>query len=147
MNNFVEPWATIQCYPKSISKSFKKYIFTIFCFFSLSLQLLLFLSPVLYSALIVWLIIKGEQIWFVFMNSTSTLRNTVNSKCKTKRSSKDCKRFFFIVSKIDIIWSSQTTPEFINYQLSTSSKTFLSFKYLCHLFLASGWLHFWQEYY
>ena len=35
MNNFVEPWTTLRW--KSISKSFKKYIFTIF-FFPLSLH-------------------------------------------------------------------------------------------------------------
>ena len=47
--------------------------------------------------------------------------------------------FLFIVRKIDVIWSSRTTPEFINYQLWTSYKTFLSCKYLFRFFLNNGW--------
>ena len=43
------------------------------------------------------------------------------------------------VGKIDIIWSNRRTPEFINYQLWTSYKVFLSLKYLFQFF---GWLHF-----
>ena len=35
--------------------------------------------------------------------------------CKTKHSSKDCNRCLFIVSKIDILWSSRRTREFINH--------------------------------
>ena len=53
------------------------------------------------------------------------------SMCKTKRISK-CKRFLVIISKIDIIWSSWTKSKFINYQLWTSYKMFLSLKYLFH---------------
>ena len=51
----------------------------------------------------------------------------------------------FIVSKIDIIWYSRTTPEFINYQLWKRYKMFISLKYLCHFFLTGGWLHFFYK--
>ena len=50
--------------------------------------------------------------------------------CKTKHNSKYCKWYLFVVSKIEIIWSSRTTPDFINYQIWTSYKTFLSLKSL-----------------
>ena len=63
------------------------------------------------------------------------------SKYKTKHSSKDCKPCLFVDSEIGIIWSSQTMPEFINYKLWTSYKTFRNLKYLFHFFLPSGWLH------
>ena len=55
---------------------------------------------------------------------------------------KQSKRYLFIVSKIDIIWYSQITSQFINYQLRTRYKIFLSLKYLFHFSLTSGWLHF-----
>ena len=64
---------------------------------------------------------------------------------RVKRSSNNCKQCLFIVSKIGIIWSSPTTPEFINYQLWTSYKILLSLKYLFHFFLSSGWLHFFYK--
>ena len=35
--------------------------------------------------------------------------------CKTKHSSEDCNRYLFIVSKIDILWSSRRAREFINH--------------------------------
>ena len=60
---------------------------------------------------------------------------------KTIHSSKDCKRCLFIVTKTDIIWSSWKTPEFINYQIWTTYKTFLSLKYLFHFFLSNGCLY------
>ena len=48
---------------------------------------------------------------------------------------KQNKWWLFIVSKIDIIWYSRTTPKFINYQLWKRYKMFISLKYLCHIFL------------
>ena len=36
--------------------------------------------------------------------------------CKTKRSSKDCKRFLFIVSKIDIIVGQRPSSLIINFE-------------------------------
>ena len=55
-------------------------------------------------------------------------------------------RWLFIISKIDIIWSIRTMPEFINFQLWTTYKIFLSLKYLFRFFLTSWWLHFLLEY-
>ena len=40
----------------------------------------------------------------------------------------------FIVSKIDVLWSSRRTREFINHSLWTSYKIFLSLKHLFHFF-------------
>ena len=37
-----------------------------------------------------------------------------------KQSSEDCKQCLFVVSKIKIIWSGRTRPEFVNCQLWTS---------------------------
>ena len=56
------------------------------------------------------------------------------------------KRCLFIISKIDIIWSSWTKSKFINYQLWTSHKIFLSLKYLFHFFPTSCWLHLFTKY-
>ena len=54
-----------------------------------------------------------------------------------------CNRCLDIVSKIGIIWSTWTTPAFINYQLWTNYKTFLSLK----LFISLFWLVplFWKS--
>ena len=67
--------------------------------------------------------------------------------CKTKHNSKDYNWCFFIVSEIDIIWSSQAMHEFVTYQLWTGNKTFFSLRYLFQFFLTGGWLRFLQEYY
>ena len=78
---------------------------------------LLFLSHVLYSALVDRPIFKGEQICFFEFHIAHSERLLTacdnqllyNSDlimfgmCKTKHSCKDCKRCLFIVSKIDII--------------------------------------------
>ena len=45
--------------------------------------------------------------------------------CKTKYSSKDCNRCFFIVTKIDILCSSWRTREFINHYFEQVKKLFL----------------------
>ena len=113
---------------------------------------LLFLPHVLYSTLIDWLIFKGKVFdWFAWI-SHCTLRNTVNSlrsliklcsACgKQNAAIKDCKRCLFIVSKIIIILSSLTKPEFINQQPWTGCKIFLSLKYLFQCLLTSDWFHF-----
>ena len=47
------------------------------------------------------------------------------------KTTKSCLR---IVSKLVIIWSSQTTSKFVSCQFWTSYKAFLSLKYLFHLF-------------
>ena len=61
------------------------------------------------------------------------------SKTTNERSSKWC---LFIISKMDMIWSSRTTRKFINYQLWTSYKIYLSLKYLFQFFLTTCWLRF-----
>ena len=61
---------------------------------------------------------------------------------KTKRSIEDCKWYLFIVSKIDIIWSSRNDARV--HWVSTLNKlqNLSQFEIFISLFLTSGWLHF-----
>ena len=61
---------------------------------------------------------------------------------KTKRSTEDCTWCLFIVSKIDITWSSRNNAEV--HWVSTLNKlhNLSQFEIFISLFLTSGWLHF-----